>query len=415
MKIEKNITLLKGQYDFLKSDAKYRLISGGIGCGKTTVCNYEAFIHAMTYPGITGIIARKNLTTLRRTTMKNFFSEILDDKSMDLVSEYSRSQNYLKFKNNSIIYFMDLENIGKIHGIEAGFIYVDEAAEITEDIFYSLIGRLRQKNTPRKMWLSTNPSTPFHWLFKMFYLRKSEGFFCINTTTSENTFLPTDYIDTLNATYKGINAKRYLDGLWLQDDGLVYNEFIQSKHLYSISTNNKKNFARYIGGVDWGYINPSVFILIGVTKDESYYVIDEIYKTRTLTSDFISLIKEKIKEKHLDAIYCDPSNPEGINLLKACGFNACKAANSINNGIQSVKSLLTDTDADASPRLKISDKCTSLIREFSLYTFSKNKDEPLKENDHCLDALRYALESFLKQKSRIITGDKITFERRILA
>ena len=410
MKITRNISLLPGQYAFIQSNAKYRLISGGIGCGKTTICNYEALMHAISFPGITGIIARKNLTTLRRTTMKNFFTDILKEEGMILIEEYNKSQNCLKFKNKSIIYFMDLENISKIHGVEAGFIYVDEAKEISEEIFFSLVGRLRQKNTPRKMWLSTNPSTPYHWIYKLFYLQNSKDFFFITTRTLENKYLPPDYIATLLSTYKGTNIKRYLEGKWLQDEGIVYSEFNPDNHLFSYCQKKDYGFINYIAGIDWGYINPSVFLLIGITRDSSFYVTDEIYKTRTLTKDFITLIREATKDKNLKAAYCDPSNPEGIKLLKNEGFSALKASNDINSGIQSVKSLLSDTDEKGLPRLYISKSCVNLIKELSLYQFSKNKDEPLKENDHACDALRYAIHSFIKTKS--IINDKITFERR---
>ena len=83
-------------------------------------------------------------------------------------------------------------------------------------------------------------------------------------------------------------------------------------------------------------------------------------------------------------------------------FGANKGPNSVNEGIQIVQKMLGDG------RIKIMSQCHNLIAELESYRWSekKNKEDVVKENDHLLDALRYAIFTRERTRGRLLDSDK---------
>lgn len=357
----------------------------------------------MNYPGIVGVISRKTVATLKRTTQKVFLDEVLGKDGWFYVEKYNKTDNYIQFKNGSRIYFIDLENITKILGLEVGFWYVDEAKEITLEIWLTIQGRLRQKNSPRKAWLTTNPDTPLHWIYQTFFVDNVNDteYEVINASTKQNTHLPVDYLRTLDKAYSGVHKQRYLDGSWVMFDGLVYDEFSLEHHVIdSIDLGDMQNFTFY-RAIDWGFTNPAVCLFIAVDKDDNVYVIDEIYQSGLLIDDFVNLIKKKSKpyEPKPFTTFADPSRPDYIAQLSNAGLHTSGADNAIEIGIQKVKERLNLNEL-GKPTLFILGKCKNLIKEIQLYKWETQKDgkpikeQPVKVNDHAVDALRYFVNSY---------------------
>jgi len=113
-------------------------------------------------------------------------------------------------------------------------------------------------------------------------------------------------------------------------------------------------------------------------------------------------IKEMAEGENIDAIYVDPSEPAFIKSLRVSGFNALPADNEVLAGISVVTSYLR------SNRLFIFRGVVNLIDEMENYRWKMQndevKDEPVKEYDHAVDALRYALYTRSKTLSK---GDLI--------
>ena len=57
---------------------------------------------------------------------------------------------------------------------------------------------------------------------------------------------------------------------------------------------------------------------------------------------------------------------------------------------------------DGRPGLTVDPSCVNTIREFEGYCWKKGKDEPVKEGDHAMDALRYAL--FSMRRGKLLFG-----------
>lgn len=109
-------------------------------------------------------------------------------------------------------------------------------------------------------------------------------------------------------------------------------------------------------------------------------------------------LKEKDVKYHFARGYADPSEPQFIIKLGQAGLNVTEADNKVLPGINTVYAAL-QIAGDGKPRLYVKDDCFHTIREFGAYRFKDAKegtpqqDNPLKVDDHAMDALRYALKS----------------------
>ena len=170
---------------------------------------------------------------------------------------------------------------------------------------------------------------------------------------------------------------------------MVYQEFDSDNIIESGNVYKDFDFDHFFWGYDSGYKNPRVFLKIGSTTDDRYVVIDEWYRDKWLLSQAIEDMKDEIGQ---DKIYCDPSAKSDIVEMENIGLRATGGDNTVDGGIQLVKSHLEDGS------LLVSESCVELRKEFSMYRWDDNKDQPVKEFDHGLDALRYGLYSKANQR-----------------
>ncbi len=89
--------------------------------------------------------------------------------------------------------------------------------------------------------------------------------------------------------------------------------------------------------------------------------------------------------------YPDPAEPDRNEELRRAGLIPREVSKDVEAGINSIRELLKTN------RLYIHSSCVNLISEFETYSYpekqlNKNENEnPIKENDHALDAIRYVL------------------------
>ena len=107
-------------------------------------------------------------------------------------------------------------------------------------------------------------------------------------------------------------------------------------------------------------------------------------------SDFLKEItilldKHGLRFNDIDAVYCDSADPEKIEVFHRNGLNT----------YPSVKNVRAKIHTTQETKIHIDESCVNLIREMPQYEWKKNKDgelleEPVKKNDHAVDALCYA-------------------------
>jgi len=173
---------------------------------------------------------------------------------------------------------------------------------------------------------------------------------------------------------------------------------------------NRDNVRRVIASVDWGFTNPGALQVWATDSDGRMYLVHEVYQTHKTIDWWIAKAKEAQSTFSPEVFVCDPSEPGYIQQFKQAGLRAIGASNDVTLGIQRVQMrlaiagdgrprlyLLYDAMGDPDIALQEGYKPTSARDEFPAYVWQEtkdgrpNKEQPLKANDHAMDATRYAV------------------------
>lgn len=233
-------------------------------------------------------------------------------------------------------------------------------------------------------------STPkgFNHFYDLYnFESKDKDFKSFHFTSYDNPFLkPEELENTKSKSTEDRFSQEYMADFRKQE-GLVYKEFSRERHVIdSLPTRSDE----YMAGIDFGFTNPTAVIHIKRDGDDNYYVTSEWYKTGRTEEQ----IAEYVKSCNFNRVYPDPESPSAIEVLNAKGIaivEVLKNKDSIQNGINRVRQLLKMN------KLKIHNSCVNLISEFETYAYPEKRpdqneyENPIKEHDHALDALRYAL------------------------
>lgn len=228
-------------------------------------------------------------------------------------------------------------------------------------------------------------STPkgFNHFFDLYNI-KNENFSSVTFTSYDNPYLPVEELQREKDTKTEDTFAQEFLADWRKTEGLVYKEFDRNRH---VTTEVPTNVSDTIIGIDFGYTNPSSIIPVKIDSDNHYWVLEEFYKTSQTTEQ----IAEQAKLYKPTKVYPDPAEPDRIEILKKYGLNCREVSKDIVAGVDRVRELFKQN------RIHISPDCHNLIHELETYRYPEKKpdqneqEKPVKENDHALDAIRYAL------------------------
>ena len=371
---EVQIECLNHQADFIDSKTRFTLNSGGVGSGKTYSLVLKALQLTQRYPGVSGLIGAQTYPLLRDTTLREFINIV----PPEMIKSYNKTEQHFKFINGSEVIFRSFDDPNKLKSLNLGFAAVEEMTDISEEIFKMLRTRLRQKDMPGELFGATNPGTFGNWVYKYFIEKPIKNSSVIYSISADNDFLPEEYLEDLREI-KISNPEYYermVMGKWGALEGIIY-LLPMAQRVTEFPAVNKMH--RIIAGIDFGFIHPNAFVIVGIQEDK-YYVIEEDYRRGLTSGDIIEMVKEKMCKYPIECVYYDSARPEIAEDLAREGIPVKAAIKDVFDGIMYVKSLI------GSGKLFVSKNCTYLLREFDSYIWdAKNtvKEVPIKLNDDC--------------------------------
>jgi len=385
-------------------------IWGTSGSGKSYTVN------VLFYFLITSVIARDSICLISAVTSDTLRDNVLTPlKRIDAgyglldIPESSKVDRFMVVgKNIEIVcigaYTEGAE--GRVQGKNLALWYSDETARQPQSFTEMALGRCRDgssgvmKVTPA-IW-TFNADTPSHWI-KTKYLDNSVGNSAIRQwlfTFADNPTVGKDYIEAQKTRYTGVYYQRMIENKWVSAEGAIYNEFIRGEHV--IPEIPKHRINRWILGVDWGYEHLLAILLIGEV-DDRYFVAGEIaVKHQLVDHSLAEMIKDKWGDYDIEIAYGDTARPEYIETFQTItGIETVGADKEVAEGIACVQGKFKKR-GDGEYGLQIWEGCTTTIRQLENYVYSNGrsglKDEPLKKDDDCPDALRYAIYSDMRVK-----------------
>lgn len=394
------------QKTIVKSNKRFRVVITGRRFGKTVLSVTELlgkafFIEdaivayvAPTNEDVRDIVWRELKKQAENVTVK------VNDVRMQL-----EIRN--KFGGTSLIKTASWESVinkGRLRGQKFHFIVMDEVSsyksfwvgweEVIRPTLTDYKGDVLFIGTPKGL-------NHFYDLYNL----EDEDFDGFKFTSYDNPYIDSKEIDKAkNQMTIDRFSQEYL-GEFRKMEGLVYKEFMRELDVKDFKEEDI-NLKEIIAPIDWGYTNPAGALKILVDRDNNYYISDEYYKRGKTTEEIVEVIKTWGASKH----YPDPAEPDRIEIARRLGLNCREVSKDKVAGIDAVRELFKQH------KIKIHPRCTSLISELETYHYPEKKDdlndkeEPVKENDHLCDCIRYCLYNYQPQ---VINNFNYTKQRLI--
>lgn len=260
-----------------------------------------------------------------------------------------------------------------------------------------------------KLWFNCNPDNPNHWFYQEWILgAKEKNALVLHFELSDNPSLTERVIKRYESMYHGVFYDRFIRGLWVVAEGLVYQ--FDSPDDYTCTYdealeprkdskgNVKPGRGIYYLSIDYGITNPFACGLWRVIADTAYLV-DEYYFAsseqgrRRTDAEHYEAVEKFARGYNIEYMIVDPSASSFKEEVERHGkFDVMDADNEVIAGIQVTDQMLHDGS------VKISETCKAMLAEMQMYRWDDKatKDTVIKENDHMADQLRYMCNTVLK-------------------
>jgi len=390
-------------FKFMAEDYDALLCDGAVRSGKTSMMIVAYILWAMeNFNDRNFGICGKSV----RSAERNIIAPMLQTTSMQkrYSLDYTRSTSILtvqrKGRKNYFYIFggKDESSYMLIQGITLSGVLFDEVALMPRSFVDQAIARTLSVDNA-KLWFNCNPENPNHWFYNEWVLQpEKHNMKRLHFLMEDNPGLSKKAIDRAKASFSGVFYDRYILGKWVVAEGLIYPMFREVDHTFTAPP----TITAIAFAVDVGHSNATVFLAIGLGIDGRAYLLREYYHSGRSSNntksplayakDFMTF-KADIMKQHigakLDGIYIDPSALGFIYQLRELGeYMVYQANNDVVPGIQTVSSVI---DQDL---LRVHTGCTNTLKELGTYSWDKKAaergaDQPVKVDDHAMDALRY--------------------------
>lgn len=406
---EKQLQILS----FINDERQYLICDGAVRSGKTIVMIIAFIVWAMENFNKTNFaICSKTVANAERNIVK----PLRQIEDLPYKIKYNIASRMLTINcGNKENYFYcfggkDESSYSLIQGITLAGILLDEVVLMPRSFVEQAMARtITFKN--RKIWFNCNPESPRHWFYQEWILKsKKKEVKHLHFLMNDNPIIGEEEITQTKHMYSGVFHDRYIKGLWIVAEGLVYQNFNKEKHVIdfqeminSMDYEQKSHFdrtVRYYVSCDYGITNPFA-CYVWCIYNKNAYCIKEYYQdsrktnNRKTDEEHYTSIEDMIGDLIIEDFVIDPSASSFKEVIARHGkYDVLNAKNDVLNGISNSTTLLD------SGHILIDKNCTHFIEEFGLYRWDSKseKDEVMKEFDHAMDQFRYFVQSILRNE-----------------
>ncbi|MEU4777477.1 phage terminase large subunit [Micromonospora sp. NPDC023633] len=387
----------------VESTARLNIWQGSVRSGKT-VASLLRLLMAVADAPTSGRVLLFGKT--RESVNRNVFAVLTDPA---LFGPLARLTKYNPGAPTGTILGREVDVLGandakaepKVRGMTLCRAYGDELTTIPEAFFTQVLARLSVRGA--QLFGTTNPDSPNHWLRKKYLLREGElNLRTWHSTLDDNPHLDPQYVADLKREYVGLWYKRFIAGAWVQAEGAVFDMFDEDRHVVSALP----HITRWLAvGIDYGTTNAFAAVLVGIGADGRLYVAREwrhdskTARRQMAPVEYSEAVRSWLSGLDLpdgsrgvapEYVLVDPAAADFRVQLARDGLPNKPAKNEVVEGIRTMSSLL------ARDRLRIHASCTGLLSEVPGYSWDdkaaeRGRDEPVKTDDHSIDATRYAI------------------------
>lgn len=382
---------------------RYKIFLSGRSAGKSWGIAQELIARGHEQP-LNIVCARETQKSIRSSVIKLLSNTIRRNQLTDI---YDVQRAAIYHPNGTEFSFEGLRhNIDNVRGIEdADIVWIEEARNASQESLDIFIPTIRKPGS--EIWMSLNPkfkTDPVYVRFVEPFLKEinTNGYYeddrhiIVKTGFWDNPW----FSEESRAEMEWCKQHDYdkYRHVWLgecqeHNDSRVFNNWREGEL-------DVPKDAVWHYGADWGFSqDPTILLRCYCNHDKRILYIDnEVYGVGIEIDDTPALF-DKMPEVRRWHIKADSARPETISYMRRHGFKisgAKKGPGSVDEGVKFLQSY----DIVVHPR------CKNLLYELQHYSYKvdRHTDEVtpvlLKKNDHCIDALRYALEKLAFNQSR---------------
>lgn len=388
-------------FEPLLDSKRYKGAKGGRGSGKSHFFA-ECIIETMLINPNARIVCIREIQRSLKFSSKALIESKIN--SLDVSEYFDITLTEIRAKRGSgLIIFQGMQDhtadsIKSLEGFDIA--WVEEAQNLSKRSLELLRPTIRKENS--ELWFSWNPENETDAVDSFFKQMQDNGatdFILIHANFSDNPFLPTELLNEQEydrrynpSTYEHI----WLGGYNTKSDALIF------KGKFRVENFSTDGLGNPYHGLDFGFANDPTAAIRCYIHDRKLYISHEAGAVGLELDYTAEFLKERIENIHKYVIRADNARPESISYLKRHGLNmitpTIKGKDSIEDGIEFIRSF---------EAIIIHERCIETAREFRLYSYKVDPHsgdilpQILDENNHYIDALRYALEPLIKSKTTI--------------
>ena len=378
------------------------LCDGAVRSGKTLSMAVGFFLWSMyTFDGARLALCGKTIEALRRNVTADVprwlegiltFQEHRSENRITVTGLGHRNEYHLFGGKDESSYML-------IQGMTLAGVLLDEVALMPRSFVEQALARCSV--TGSRFWFNCNPAGPEHWFYREWILKREEkNLLYLHFTMGDNPALTPEIRARYERLYTGVFYDRYIRGLWVAAEGLIYDMFCRERH---VLTELPPLAGECWVSVDYGTRNPTVFLLWRraaaggrwVCLREYYWDGRRNQRQKTdgeYADDLLDLLGGVVPR----GVVVDPSAASFLTELRRRGLPVLAGDNRVADGIRAVGELLQRGELVFAPA------CANTVREFRSYVWDERGsalgvDRPVKENDHCMDAVRYFVMTVVKR------------------
>jgi len=411
-------TIGGGYNEFWNSKHFYRVVKGSRGSKKSKTAALNFIYRIMEYEWANLLVVRRYSNTNKQSTFTDMKWAANRLKVTHLFKFNESMPEITYMPTGQKILFRGLDDPLKITSItvDVGMLswawfeecYEQESLANVDTVIESIRGSHDDPGFFKQITLTFNPWHEGHWLKREFFDvgTKRNNTLSLTTTFRDNEWLDQVDRDRMEDLYR-TNPKRariVCDGEWGVSEGLVFDNFkvIDFDYIQKIREIQETTY-----GMDYGFTHDATTFIGSIVDAENkqLWLYDEHYEHAMTTDNIRDMLVNK--DMINASITGDSAEARLISELRSKGASrlhgSIKGKGSVLHGIQYLQGF----------EIMIHPSLTNTIEEFNTYTWKQDKsgkwlNEPIDENNHIIDALRYSVERYHIERNKQSKKDKLS-------
>lgn len=383
--------------------SKYDAIicDGAVRSGKTSIMMWAFVRWAMeNFSGQRFGICGKTVDSCAKNIIVPFTAMTLAKEKYTM--RWRRSEKILEVRRGTTTNWFEVfggkdeSSAALIQGRTLAGVLLDEVALMPRSFVEQALARCSVDGN--KKWFSCNPESPQHWFYLEWIKKHDErNALYLHFTMRDNPGLTEKVIEQYESMFSGVFYDRFIRGLWVVAEGLVYPMFDERN-----ITDEVPESGEYYMSCDYGTLNPfsaGLWCWNGkvATRVREYYYSGRDERSNKTDEEYYIELEKLAGNLPVKSVVIDPSAASFIEVIRRHKrFRVQKAVNDVIPGIATTARYIQDGT------IKVCRRCKDAIREFGLYRWDEKstEDKPIKENDHAMDDIRYFTMTILRHKVR---------------